>query len=52
MPIYYGSSRDGSDIKEFEGFYTSENGEFWGTMPIDNNGVFIKKSKHCSKFHK
>jgi len=34
MPIYYGKSKDGSDMKEFEGMYTSPNGKYWGNKPI------------------
>ena len=34
MPFYYGKSKDGSDMKEFEGFSVSPNGHFWGSEPI------------------
>ena len=57
MPIYYGKSKDGSDMKEFEGFNVSENGKYWGSEPINNDGTFkssinnINKRKG-SKFHK
>jgi hypothetical protein len=34
MPIFYGKSRDGSDMKEFEGMHTSPNGKYWGNKPI------------------
>lgn len=34
MPIYYGKSRDGSDMKEFEGMHVSPNGKYWGSEPI------------------
>ena len=56
MPIYYGKSKDGSDIKEFEGFYVSENEKYWGSKPMNNNGTFKMDNKNKqakgSKFHK
>jgi hypothetical protein len=36
MPIYFGNSEDGSDAKEFKGFYVSPCGNFWGTEPFIN----------------
>lgn len=52
MPIYHGKSKDGSDMKEFKGFYVYTCGNFWGSAPFDKNGdvVIFKKSK--SRYHK
>ena len=57
MPIYYGKSKDGSDAKEFEGFYVSENGKYWATEPINNDGTLNSsksniKNQKGSKFHR
>lgn len=38
MPLYTGSSRDGSDAKEFQGFPVSKCGKYWGsTQEIADN---------------
>lgn len=34
MPIYTGKTADGSDMKEAEGVYVSEDGSYWSNMPI------------------
>jgi len=34
MPVYFGKSADGSDAKEFKGFYVSPCGNFWGNTPF------------------
>jgi len=52
MAIYYGKSKDGSDMKEFKGFHVSENGEYWGSMPINNDGTLKYEKKQKSKYHK
>ena len=33
MPIYTGSSADGSDMREVKGFFVSPDGEQWSNMP-------------------
>lgn len=32
--MYYGKSEDGSDAKQFEGFYVSPCGKYWGSEPF------------------
>ncbi len=44
MPIYTGYSADGSDMKEFEGVYTSLCGNFWSTTPFTK-----QEEKACRK---
>ena len=44
MPIYTGYSGDGSDMKEFEGVYTSSCGNFWSTTPFTK-----QEEKQCRK---
>ena len=39
--MYFGTTADGSDIKEFKGFYVSENGKFFGNKPVAINFI------HC-----
>lgn len=34
MPIYYGKTRDGSDMKEVEGMHVSSCGNFWSSVPF------------------
>jgi len=56
MPIFYGKSEDGSDAKEFEGFYINpENPNEWSNKPYVIQRLqspfkeFEPKCKH--KFH-
>jgi hypothetical protein len=56
MPVYTGKGvpgKPGFEIKEFECFHVSPNGELWSSKPIDNNGDFIdgKLKGGGSKYH-
>jgi hypothetical protein len=42
MPIYYGQSADGSDMKMFEGVYHNEVTGQWSNMP---EMIFTKKER-------
>jgi hypothetical protein len=44
MPLYTCKSADGSDMKEFEGVYTSSCGNFWSTTPFTK-----QEEKQCRK---
>ena len=37
MKMYTGRSADGSDITEFEGFYTSSCGNYYGSEPFSKH---------------
>ena len=53
MPIYTGSSADGSDMKEFRGMYVSPCGEFWSNMPITREQkAYDKVYDHCERYRK
>jgi len=34
MPLYYGKTADGSDMKEFEGMHVSSCGNYWSSEPF------------------
>jgi len=38
MPIYTGTTRDGSDMQEAEGVYVSPDGEEWSSTPYSTVG--------------
>lgn len=46
MPIYHGSSADGSDMRQFRGVYVNpENENEWSSEP------YTKQQKEYDKFH-
>ena len=53
MPIYTGSSADGSDMKEVQGMYTSPCGKYWSSMPYTKEEkAYDKVYDHCVKYSK
>jgi hypothetical protein len=40
MPFYTGSTRDGSDMKEFTGFPVSKCGKYWGSTQEDADNAW------------
>ena len=49
MPCYTGSSADGSDIKEFEGLDVSPNGKYFGSEPVNDDGIFLSRIEGMSR---
>jgi len=46
MPFYTGKGKPGDpdfEMREFEGFPVSPNGKYWGSEPINNDGIFYSE---------
>lgn len=46
MPIYTGHGKPGDDdfhMEEFQGFDVSPNGKYWGSGPINNDGILLSE---------
>jgi len=53
MPIYYGKSKDGSDMKEFEGFYVNpDNDNEWSSQPYPSQRRMIDKKNSVLDYMK
>ena len=49
MTMYYGKSADGSDMKEFQGFYTSPCGRYWGSHPFTKDHPLMQSKNRPKK---
>ncbi len=45
MPIYFGKSRDGSDMQEFGGMFVSPDGKEWSSEPYTNEQHLANKEQ-------
>ena len=52
MSFYNGSTRDGSDMREFKGMYVSPCGEYWSSQPItDEQKSQDRKEQYHTRMH-
>lgn len=51
MPIYTGSTEDGSDIEEFEGFFANpDNSGEWSSTPYPSQVKFVNQRKAVMEY--
>ena len=53
MPIYTGSTPDGSDMKEFEGVYINpENDNEWSSKPYPKQKTYPEQRRSMNKYNR
>lgn len=51
MPLYFGKSKDGSDMQEFEGMYVHPNGEEWSNTKYPESVYIAYDANHPKHKH-
>ena len=52
MSFYLGKGKPGDpdfEFKKFEGFQVSPNGKYWGSEPINDDGIFVSELEGMSR---